>query len=399
MLPQGLNDMNFYKLLEGSILNHGYGNLADFFREVPNYFEDEREWKAVYDLAPFANPTRTFTQKIGNTNVPIMATYLSDDAETPVRTNEGFEMQTGDIPRMGQGYFFSTKSYDDARNFSRDYAEAYARVWAALLVDTNMLIKGVHAQRSFTGFQIESKGSYISSKLNNNGGISNLLISANPVASNRKSCGGFHTSYSHKGKKVAWSDVNANPIGDLQDMFEYAVVNRILPRQASASVFRMGKAAFDMLKNHESTKTSIAMWKTGYLMPKDNLPYYEVTDGDFNNYIASLNLPKIEVVDYYGFIHYLDKETKEVKTKDIAAFDENTVVLRYAGKFGEFQWARVSNLFETADSPVYYTEGGAMAIQQDTKTKGVKFSAESLCAPVPYAIEKVLYLSINQAAL
>ena len=49
-------------------------------------------------------------------------------------------------------------------------------------------------------------------------------------------------------------------------------------------------------------------------------------------------------------------------------------------------------------SPIYYTEGGAIAVAQVLDPKGVKFSAESLCVPVPYAIQRVLYLSINEAA-
>jgi hypothetical protein len=49
---------------------------------------------------------------------------------------------------------------------------------------------------------------------------------------------------------------------------------------------------------------------------------------------------------------------------------------------------------------MYYTDGGAIAIQEDknARAKGIKFSAETLCVPVPTAIERVLYLNTAEAA-
>ena len=98
---QGINDSMFYKILEGSLLQNGYSSIEDFFRVNPNYWYDEEAWKRIYDLPTISNPSRMFEQKIGNQTVPIMATYLSDDAETPLISNEGFENQTGDMPRKG----------------------------------------------------------------------------------------------------------------------------------------------------------------------------------------------------------------------------------------------------------------------------------------------------------
>ena len=73
-------------------------------------------------------------------------------------------------------------------------------------------------------------------------------------------------------------------------------------------------------------------------------------------------------------------------------------MLRPAGKFGEIQWKRATNILATADSPIMYSEGGAIAICEDRGKKGLVFQAESICVPVPKAIQTVLYLSTNQAA-
>ena len=140
------------------------------------------------------------------------------------------------------------------------------------------------------------------------------------------------------------------------------------------------------------------MHKTGYMMDEANVKYYTVGQDDLNSYLDARKLPHVEIVEYYGFVQALDKDNMAIEDVPVSAFDENTVVLRPAGKFGELQWKRITNIFSTAMTPIYYTEGGAIAIMQDLDKKGEKFSAESICVPVPYAIQRTLYLSVNEAA-
>lgn len=396
-LPQGIQSANFYDLVNFALLQKGYNSIADFIREAPNYWYDDEVWKELFPLAPYENESRTFMQKIGETYTPVMATYLAEDAETPLITNEGFEMKTNEIPRMGQGFLFNSKSYDDARKLNRVGVEAVVNTaYDAFSLDVMKLIRGIHTQRSFTSLQIESKGSYITTKQNNNGGIVGFKIDMNPLASNRKGAGGFGT----KGVKVAYTDDSANPIGDLQDMFEYGWRNRIVSADPTRSVSRMSDATWESIKNHVSTKKAVALWKTGYLASVENLSGVNITDADLQGYLTSLNLPSVSISKTYGFYERVNKDSQKIEKVAMSAFAEDTVVLRPAGAMGQMQWARVSNLFSTPDVPMYYTDGGAIAIQEDrnARAKGIKFSAETLCVPVPAAIERVLYLNTAEAA-
>lgn len=396
ILPQGIQSANFYDLVNFALLQKGYNSIADFIREAPNYWFDDEAWKELFPMAAYENAERTFMQKIGETYTPVMATYLAEDAETPLISNEGFEMRTNEIPRMGQGFLFNSKSYDDARKLSRVGVEAVVNsAYDAFSLDVMKLLRGIHSQRTFTSLQIESKGSYITTKQNNNGGIQGFKIDMNPLAANRKGAGGFGT----KGVKAAYSDENANPIGDLQDMFEYGWRNRIISADPSRSVFRMADATWETIKNHPSTRKAVAMWKVGYLVAPENLAGVNITDADLKGYLSSLNLPSVSVSKTYGFYERVNKDTQKIEKASMSAFEENVVVLRPAGAMGQMQWARVSNLFATADVPMYYTDGGAIAIQEDrnARAKGIKFSAETLCVPVPTAIERVLYLNIAEA--
>ena len=395
-LISGLYSTEFYQLLEGSLLARGYASLEEWIAEQPNYWFDEEAWKSLYTLAPFENPARTFEQKIGERSVPIMATYLSDEAEGPLLPTGGVSKKTGEIPRMGRGVAFDIDAYEKMQMLARQGVDVRGPYYDQFVKDTMNLVQSIHSQRSFTGFQVESKGSYVTTKATSNGGIVGYEINLNPVAENRKKCGGFGLEGFNHGTKNAWSSSSAKPLGDLEDMFNYGWRKRIIPRDPNASVFRMSASEWELLKGHASTKATIAFWKYG--PTTGSLAEYVVTDADLRNYVADSGLPKIEVVSYYGFGTLLNPKTKKLEEVETEAFDSNTVVLRPAGKFGEIQWKRANNILATADSPIMYTEGGSMAICEDRGKKGLTFQIESICLPVPKAIQTVLYLTTNEAA-
>ena len=395
-LISGLYSTEFYQLLEPGLLARGYASLEDWIAEQPNYWFDEEEWKSVYTLAPFENAARTFDQRIGERSVPIMATYLTDEAEGPLLPTGNVSKKTGEIPRMGRGVAFDIDAYEKMQMLARQGIDVRDAYYDQFVKDVMNLVQSIHSQRTFTGYQVESKGSYVTTQATSNGGIVGYEINLNPIAENRKKCGGFGLSGYNHGTKNAWSSASAKPIGDLEDMFNYGWRKRIIPRNPALSVFRMSASNWETLKAHADTKAKVAFWKYG--PTTGSLAEYVVTDADLTNYLSDSGLPKVEVVSYYGYGALLDPKTKKIETVETEAFDAATVVLRPAGKFGEIQWKRANNILATADSPIMYTEGGSMAICEDRGKKGLTFQIESICLPVPKAIQTVLYLSTDQAA-
>lgn len=394
----GLYESAFYQLIRGALAARGYATIGDFLAQEPNYWYDEEQWRQVYSLASVENPTRVFEQKIGNVSVPIMAAYIADEARAPLMGTEGFSKETGEIPRMGRGYAFDIDAYEKLQALQRQGIDVNDRVWDQMLLDFGKLIKTVHSQRTFTGFQVESKGSYVTTKLTSGGGLEGFVIDLHPVQENNFKCGGVSLSgYVTKGTKYAWSSSNANPLGDLEDLYNKGWRTHLIPRDPTKSVFRMAASTYEVLKGHATTKAAVAFWKYG--PTTGSLDQYRVSDEDLANFIkSSLNIPAISVVSYYGFGAVLNKDTMKVESVDTEAFDPNTVVLRPAGKVGEFQWKRSSNLFATPLSPLYYSEGGAMMLQQDLGQKGVHYEVSSICVPVPYDMKRFLRLAVNQAA-
>lgn len=395
-LISGLYSTEFYKyLLQPALAANGYETLGDHIAEAPNYWFDEEGWKKIYDLAAFPNMGRTFSQRIGGRSVPVMATYLSDEAEGPLLHADGFTKATGELPRMGRGVAFDMDAYEKLRILKRQGENVDSAVYEQLVKDEMNLVQTVHAQRTFTGYQVESLGYYVSAR-NTSGGVEGFRIDMHPVAANRKGCGGFALDTSSKGAKAAWDADGAKPLGDLEDMFNYGWRKRYVPRDPSKCVFRISASGWERLKASADTKARVAFWKWG--PTTGSLDAYSVSDEDLRAFISADGLPAVEVVSYYGFGAVLNPKTRKVETVETEAFDPDTVVLRAAGAFGELQWKKADNMLATADSPIYYTEGGSMAIAEDDGRKGVTLQIESICAPVPYDIQNVLYLSTDEAA-
>jgi hypothetical protein len=396
---QGINDLGFYDLINGALNFAGYADIKTFFERAPKNWFDTENWRNSWNIEPYENPTRDFKQYIGEVEIPIMATYLADDAETPLISNQGFEVKTNNIPRMGIGYLFGVKAYEDARKANAQIGEINSRLFDAFRRDSFSLISGIQSQRSFTAAQVESLGYYKTTSLNNNGGISNVEVGFSVPAANKKNAGGYAVVGYSNGTKNAWSGSSAKPIGDLKDMFHYGWVNGIISANKAESNFRMSKTAYEVLKEHIDTRTRIATYKNGIKISDADYSGFEVTDRDLNDYMTGIGLPLISVDEYYGFTEYVDAN-QELKRKEVEAFDSSSVVLRPKGKVGSFQWSRVPNIFASATSPIYYADGGTIAIQEDimSRQNGKKFSANSLCIPVPYAVHKMLYLDISEAA-
>lgn len=392
-LPAGAFESQFYKMLNASLMSEfGYGNVRSFFeREFLNYFPDAK-WRELFDVAE-ENRSGKYTQVIGKNNRPVMASYVAFDADGHLISRKGFEVSSKDMPVSKLAMNFNEQSVDNSEYLQMNGGRILTGPIANnFLVDSTNLLAGIHTLRSYTGLQIESTGKYVSTKKNNGGGAEGLEYNfiGDYEASNMKGAGGYGT----RGKKVAWSDESASPIGDLMDMVKFARDNGFI-----VGMFRMNENTYNQLIEHPNTKQQVAAWRTQGMILKENMADYIITDDVMQAYIKSLRLPPISVENWTAFHQCLDPETQKMMEKPLTAFADNMVVLRPAGKIGTIQWKRVTNLFSTVDNPLYYAENGLVAIQQvvESKQRFMQFTAESHSLPVPDNINNFLYLKTNEA--
>lgn len=393
-IPGGAQQSEFFKLISGALLgsDRKYGSITEFFRdEFQNYFPNA-EWKKLYEV-DMENRTGKYTQVIGKTEVPVMAAYMAFDADGQLIGNSGFELNTESMPVMKLAYNFNEQSLEEG-----EYLASLgllniptSNIFNNFLKDSTSLIAGINRQRSYTGLQIESTGAYLSTKKNNAGGAQGLKFDFRVPADNKKKAGG----YGKRGKKKAWSDDAASPIGDLLDMVKYAK-DHFIPY----GVIRMNENTYLQMIEHPNTKQQVAAWRTQGMILKENMTDYIITDDVMAAYLQSLRLPPIEVVKWTASQHYIDPDTQTLKQIPLVAFADNTVLLRPAGTVGRLQWKSITSGFSTPSNPMYYAENRMIAIQQtiNSKQRAMQFCAESKCIPVPDNIDYFLYLKTDEAA-
>lgn len=395
-LPAQANPSDFYKLISGALLasDRAYGDIATFFKSEFNDYFTGAQWKSIFSVAP-ENRSGNYTQFIGKINVPVMASYVAYDGEAPLISNTGFELTTKNMPRMKLAYNFNEKSArDGAYLLQNSGLPNYGPIFDSFLQDSANLISGIHTQLSYTALQIESTGQYLSSATNNGGGIRGLLFDFQVPAANKNHCGGWGTL----GAAYIWSSSSALPIGDLQDMVQYADDHHIM--NTSRAVFRMNKTTWNAFRNHPSVKAAVAIQITMGAVDATNLAKFAVTDTQLTAYLSSLGLPPIEVVSWSGIHQALNIATQQIEKQALIAFADNTVVLRPAGNVGEVQWQAPTTMFATAANPMYITDSGLIGVQQEvfSARKAMQFTAEFTGIPVPADVSSMLYLNTAAAS-
>lgn len=391
-IPQLANSSEYYKLIASALLqsNRAYGSIQEFYRdEFINAFEGA-EWKSLLEVGE-ENRTGKFTQMIGSREVPVMAAWVADDGDAPLIGNDGFELQTKTFPKAKLAYNFNEKSAEEGEYIaSLGGIPNLQSIFNAFRKDNMSLIAGIQVLRSYSAYQMESTGKILTTADNRANGLKDLLIDFQVPATNKLKAG-------FGGLKLAWSDPAASPCQDLVDMKKYAVDHNI-----PFGVFRMNEATYNTLVDHADTRKRVAMWMTNYLVPAANIEQVTVDYDAVERYLSrALRLPPIEVVKYTATMQALDPATQTIKKMPKTAFADNTVLLRPAGKIGYYDWKKSTALFATQANPMYFTDEGRIAIQQEvfSSRKAMQFTAEAIGCPVPHDVSEWLYLTTNEAAV
>lgn len=394
-LPSTAQTSAFYQLISGAMAasDRAYGSIDEFFRsEFNNYFTGA-QWRSILGVAE-ENMSGNYTQMIGKINMPVMASYVARDGEAPLISGEGFELSTKTMPTMKLAYAYNDKSIRDQARFLNNGSPDFGRVFRSFLKDSTELIAGIHTQLSYTALQIESTGKYLSTQSNNGGGLRGLLFDFQVPAANKKNAGGYGT----KGVKKVWTDTTAYPIGDLQDMVQYADDNMTM--NTASAVFRMNKKQWNLLINHPTTKAAVQIQVTNGAIDNSNIGKFAVTEAQIKAYLSGLGLPPVEIVNWNAIHQALNVDTQKIDKSPLSAFADDTVLLRPAGNFGELQWQAPTTLFATSANPKYVTDGGMIGVQQiiNSESESMKFTADFTGIAVPKDVTSMLYLTTNVAA-
>lgn len=404
-------DSTFYSLLNGALLLNGYSpnnaaleNIKMFFRdEFTDAMYDTAKWMQMYPADVDSTSTGLITQVFGKTRVPVMASYTAANAEGQLITNEGVTITQESMPTAKLSLRFNQQSFEDGEMAMERFrgTPEYERIFSTFFNDTSDLIAGIQSLRTFTGLQIESTGKFVATPQNNAGGLQNLVIdftkNAPDFDKNVQLAGNFGKlvrGWKPRGTNHDWTNENANPIGDLQDMAQFYKLYK--HQDLATSVFRLSIEDAALLYNHPSTKLAIYSRRYGTVTELALAGFYP-TNGEVNQYLTQvLQLPPIQEENGYGAVQALDPVTQKMTKISIPGFESGRVLLRPAGACGHYSWKSPTNMFSTSVNPMFISDGGRIGIQQMINTLGKEmfFNAESRGITVPDNIDLWLYCDI-----
>lgn len=393
-MPMLNKPLSAYDLITRSVQEiGGYQNLKEFYDTA---FTDKYagvKWRSLFSEGD-PSIEETWAQVKGKSHMPVMASYVAFDSEAPRIATEGFGGSTGNMPRMVISTDYNEKSLRDGLKIANNFGgrPQLDRIYRNFVTGNADLISGLHSTINYTAFQIESKGYFETTNVNNGNGPAGLRFDFGVPAEHKKSAGG----YGAKGKKAAWSSNDAFPIGDLQDMYKFAEDSMVM-----VDVFRMDKRTWDLLVDHPTTKRLIAIKTTGGAIDVNNIPDYPVDDQMVKDYLTrSLNLPPVEVVDEISVVQCYDTIQRKIAKKPLRGFEPGTVVLRRSGIIGQVQWSLPTLEFSTESNPVFTVENGMFQIQNTTWTKerAREIKGEFTGIPVLDNADEILYLDVTKAS-
>jgi hypothetical protein len=383
-------DAQFYNVLGNSL---GKQTLQAF---VDDMFANKYNKPLFGPLFKWGTPQIDFTyeQIESVANIYSMATVTGYDDPAPLRATQGASLHTGPIPRMKHGFVSNEKEIRTQMVLLQKGAALDVPAMKKILFNSvDQLIGGNHNRLTFMALQAESKGMYTLNKNTNPDGLP-LSFDFRIPDKNRLKAGFYQgTKNNGFGTKFAWTDSKANPIGDLQDMAQFAKDNFI-----PAGVFRMTDTKWRQLVNHESTKKQIlASLSSGNIT--EVAANLVMRDSQVKTYLLDLGLPPIEVIDALVSTESYNKVSGQMEYTQVRPFEEGNVVLRPAGNIGEIKCA-VPLLIEDPAAKFAFFDGGRTLITQtfDAKLKNQSIESELTALPVIDRPKQIIILDTTKKA-
>lgn len=377
-------DKNTYDILGQALKGQSYQLFVD------DMFATKYNNPQFASLFPWGIPQIDFgyEQIEATVGLHAMASVVDYDSPAPLRGTQGATLSTGTIPRMKHGFVINEKEIRTQMLLIQRGAQLNLPALQKILFNsTDQLINGNHLRLTHMALQAESTGGYVLDSASNPDGIS-LVFDFNVPAGNYKKCG-----FGTYGTKYAWTNDLANPIGDLQDMVQFAEDNF-----KAYGVIRMSKATWRKFIAQKTVRERVFL-NQGYINISDMPTGYQPVESQVRLLLADLGLPPIEVVDAICATEKYDKTTKSLVWTQTRPFADDVVVLRPAGAIGETKCAEPIIINDPAARQATFDGGRTLLIQTfDADMKTQKIQSELTALPVLSMPKQMIYLDVTQTA-
>lgn len=378
------------------IMSLGLADAANYQEFVDTMFADKYNVPQTEGFVWDDNIQIDFSyeQLEAELGVYAMATFVDISSPGGTHANSTATISKGQIPRFKHGFTMDEKMIREqmilAQRFGNVTPAMQQQLAKILFNSTDKLIGGNYNTLTYMRHQAVSTGAFAITSTNNPGGIANLSFDFGVPDANKKAAGGFGTA----GKKYVWTDLtDSNPIGDLQDMVQYADDNMI-----PYGSFEMSKKLWNSFKAHTQVKKQVALFQN---MNADvaNVAGFLVTESMVNAFLIEAGLPPVTVIDSLVLADKYDVATRKVVYEQIRPFDEAVVVLRPAGQLGTIK-AVEPIVLQDPSARIALFDGGRTVLTQtfDSKNKIQYIESELTALVVPNTSRYIIQLTTDEAA-
>jgi hypothetical protein len=380
-------DSNFY-----DIMALGLADAANYQEFVDTMFADKYNAPQTDGFMWDDNIQIDFSyeQLEAELGVYAMATFVDLNSPGGTHGNQTATISKGKIPRFKHGFALDEKIIREqmilAQRFGTVTQSMQNQLAKILFNSTDKLIGGNYNTLTYMRHQAISTGAFSLTSTNNPGGIQNLTFDFGIPAANKNHCGGFGS----RGTAYAWSSASANPIGDLQDMAQYADDNMM-----AYGHFEMSKSLWNTFKNHVNVKKQVALY-VNMNADVSNVASFLVTESMVNNFLIEAGLPPVKVIDSLVLADKYDAATRQIVYTQIRPFDELKVALVPDGQLGTIKAVEPIVLQDPAARVALY-DGGRTVLTQtfDSKNKIQYIESELTALVVPSVSRYILILDAN----
>jgi hypothetical protein len=336
----------------------------------------------------------SYEQLAAELGVYAMATFVDKNSPGGTHANTTATVSTGKIPRFKHGFAmdedFIRQQMILAQRFGKVTPQMQLQLSKILFNSTDKLIGGNYNTLTYMRHQAISTGAFAITSTNNPGGIANISFDFGVPAANKNHCGGFG-SY---GTAYVWTDLtNSNPIGDLQDMVQYADDN-----MKPYGHFEMSKKLWNSFKNHTQVKKQVALFANTNA-DVANVAGFSITESMIRSYFVEIGLPPVNVIDSLVMAEKYNPTTRLVEYTQIRPFEETHVCLVPDGQLGTIKAVQPIVLQDPAARIATY-DGGRTVLTQtfDSKNTIQYIESELTALVVPNVSNYILILSTDAAS-
>lgn len=315
---------------------------------------------------------------VGKYKLRFLASIIGNDAATPLRPTDGFDVWKGEIPRMGHRFFVSASKLRKLKAVEEN----------PRLSDTqkfNEIKKQILGEFKEAYLGTKDVADHIILRALSNGGVATFNSTINPDG--RDYAIDYEMPEENKVQAtLAYTNANIQTVDVVADIEKMKAVAENAGIDFASGELLMSPAVFAYIKRTKQIKLAVLGTDKGTGV---------VTDAKFAEYLMENNFPPVTIIRKKNRIQ------EDGVEKIVSPWNEDMIVFKPAGEIGELQPAFDDNAIIEEDNVEYTDAGQGIRMakwrtgESQNQKAGEYTQGSWRVVPIINSIEAIINLRVN----